>query len=144
MFSILPSTATCYGQSASETPILQPALQWQGASIELVVPQVRWTGKPVLVHNPLTLKTAPDIVATRPEAYVMAPMAETMLEEDPELRMRFEQKPKEDEAFARSPADRLNWFYKQTPFFDKQWRLYPVAREKRVISREVRQIQSIK
>jgi hypothetical protein len=63
------------------------------------------------------------------EAYVLDPLAERMLAEDPELRRAFEQKLAEDEEFAGSARRRLEWFYERTRFFDERWRLYPVARE---------------
>lgn len=63
------------------------------------------------------------------EGYVMEPMAERMLAEDPELRAAFEKKLAEDEDFAQNPRERLQWFYRKSPFFDDRWRLYPIARE---------------
>jgi hypothetical protein len=63
------------------------------------------------------------------EGYVMEPMAERMLAEDPALREAFEQKLRDDEAFAGDPRERLQWFYRRTPYFDDRWGLYPVARE---------------
>jgi murein tripeptide amidase MpaA len=63
------------------------------------------------------------------EGYVMEPMAERMLAEDPELAEEFRRRLLEDEAFRSSPDERLQWFYSKTPFFDQRWRLYPVARE---------------
>jgi len=63
------------------------------------------------------------------EAYVMEPMAERMLAEDSQLRKDFEAKLKGDPDFANNPRERLQWFYKRTPFFDEQWHLYPVGRE---------------
>lgn len=62
------------------------------------------------------------------EAYVMAPLAERMLAEDPALRRAFEQKLKEDKEFAGNPRARLQWFYEKTPYFDHRWRVYPIAR----------------
>ena len=62
------------------------------------------------------------------EGYVMEPMAERMLAEDPALAAEFEKR-LEDEEFANNPRARLQWFYAKTPFFDDRWRLYPVARE---------------
>lgn len=62
------------------------------------------------------------------EAYIMAPMAERMLQNDADLRRAFEQKLEADKDFATSPRARLQWFYTKTPFFDTRWRLYPVAR----------------
>jgi hypothetical protein len=62
------------------------------------------------------------------EAYVLEPLAQKMLENDPELLTRFEQKLASDELFAASKYKRLMWFYEQTPFYDQQYLLYPVAR----------------
>jgi hypothetical protein len=56
-------------------------------------------------------------------------MARAMLAEDPGLAAEFQKKLAEDAAFAASPAERLQWFYRRTPFWDERWRLYPVARE---------------
>ena len=62
------------------------------------------------------------------EAYVLEPLAQKMLDNDAELKSRFEQKLASDEEFAASPQQRLMWFYEQTPFYDEQYLLYPVAR----------------
>ena len=62
------------------------------------------------------------------EAYVMEPLAQKMLENDADLRARFEKKLANDESFAASQHQRLMWFYEQTPFFDEQYLLYPVVR----------------
>ena len=62
------------------------------------------------------------------EAYVMEPLAQKMLENDEGLRQRFEKKLANDENFAASQRQRLLWFYEQTPFYDRQYLLYPVAR----------------
>ncbi len=63
------------------------------------------------------------------ESYIMEPMAERMLAEDPALREAFEKKLRDDPKFAGDPRERLQWFYRRTPFFDERWNLYPVARE---------------
>jgi hypothetical protein len=62
------------------------------------------------------------------EAYVLEPLAQKMLDHDAELKTRFEQKLASDETFAANPQQRLMWFYEQTPFYDKQYLVYPVAR----------------
>ncbi|UCD36761.1 MAG: M14 family metallopeptidase [Fidelibacterota bacterium] len=64
------------------------------------------------------------------EAYVMEPLAARMLDRDPVLRQAFERKLAEDPGFAADPQARLEWFYQQTPYFDQQWRLYPVGIER--------------
>ncbi|MCG8457971.1 MAG: hypothetical protein MI919_16975, partial [Holophagales bacterium] len=63
------------------------------------------------------------------EAYVMEPTAERMLAESPELRAAFEAKIESDPTFAGDPAERLQWLYRRSPYFDDRWRLYPVGRE---------------
>ena len=63
------------------------------------------------------------------EAYVMEPMAEKMLGEDPALAEEFELKLKSDDQFRNNPKERLQWFYQRTPFYDDRAGLYPVARE---------------
>jgi hypothetical protein len=62
------------------------------------------------------------------EAYVMEPMAKRMLAENPELAAAFDRKLLGDSEFAGSPRRRLEWFYEKTPFYDQEYRLYPVAR----------------
>jgi murein tripeptide amidase MpaA len=63
------------------------------------------------------------------EEYVIEPMAQRMLEEDPELAAEFRAKLMADADFAGSERARLQWFYSRTPYFDDEWNLYPVARE---------------
>lgn len=63
------------------------------------------------------------------EDYVMEPLAEQMLAQDPALRAEFEKKLGEDAAFAADPQARLRWFYPRTPYYDERYLLYPVARE---------------
>jgi hypothetical protein len=63
------------------------------------------------------------------EEYVMQPMAERMLAENAPLKAEFEQRVKSDSTLAKNPQAQLQWLYQRTPFFDDQWRLYPVARE---------------
>lgn len=63
------------------------------------------------------------------EAYIMEPMAEAMLGEDPVLRAELETALRADPKLAADPAARRQWLYRRTPFFDERWRLYPVGRE---------------
>ena len=63
------------------------------------------------------------------EAYIMEPMAERMLAEDPKLAEEFRAKLESDAAFRGDARARLWWFYQRTPFYDDRARLYPVARE---------------
>jgi len=63
------------------------------------------------------------------EDYIMEPMAEKMLAESAELRQAFAAKLASDPKFAADSEARLRWFYRQTPFFDTEGQIYPVARE---------------
>ena len=63
------------------------------------------------------------------EAYIMEPMAERMLAEDPKLAEEFQRKLATDPEFRGNSRARLQWLYQQTPFYDERARLYPVGRE---------------
>lgn len=73
----------------------------------------------------LEVLTQPEYV----EAYVMEPMARRMLAEDDELRAEFKARLESDPDFAASPRERLQFFYRRTPFYDARHRVYPVYRE---------------
>jgi hypothetical protein len=62
------------------------------------------------------------------EAYVMEPLAQSLLDADADLRAAFEAKLEADEAFAADARARLRWFYEKTPFHDREYRVYPVYR----------------
>jgi hypothetical protein len=62
------------------------------------------------------------------EDYVMEKVAEEMLANNPELKMEFESKLKNDEAFKNDPRARLDFFYERSPYFDKQKNVYPILR----------------
>lgn len=63
------------------------------------------------------------------EGYIMEPMAERMLAEDPKLAEEFRNKVETDPAFRANPTARLQWLFERTPFYDERARLYPVGRE---------------
>lgn len=63
------------------------------------------------------------------ETYVMEPMIQSMLDQDPALKTRFEEELAKDEAFAKSPRRIYRWFYEQTPYIDQNWKVIPVGRE---------------
>lgn len=63
------------------------------------------------------------------EGYIMEPMAQRMLAEDPKLAEEFRRKVETDEVFRGSPNARLQWLYERTPFHDERAQLYPVGRE---------------
>jgi hypothetical protein len=63
----------------------------------------------------------------------MEPYAKKMLEESPKLKEEFMNKLNSDESFRNNPADRLDFFYKRSPFFDKGENVYPIFRVKEKI-----------
>ncbi len=64
------------------------------------------------------------------EGYVVAPLAEKMLVDDPKLKAEFETKLAADEKFAKDPTARLQWFYARSKFYDDRYLLYPVGIER--------------
>jgi hypothetical protein len=62
------------------------------------------------------------------EAYVAEDVAREMLKADPELKAQFEQRLKNDLAFARDPQARLEFFARRHPSWDQRYNLYPVLR----------------
>jgi len=62
------------------------------------------------------------------EPYVMEPMARAMFEADPALRTEFAAKLEADTDFAGDATARLRWFYERTPYYDEEYRVYPVYR----------------
>lgn len=61
------------------------------------------------------------------EAYVMEPLAQQMLDNDPQLASKFKKYCTENPN--ASAREKLHWFYQQTSFFDTQWKLYPIGIE---------------
>ncbi|WP_133479431.1 M14 family metallopeptidase [Cognatilysobacter segetis] len=62
------------------------------------------------------------------EDYVAEEEAEKMLAADPALRAAFEKRVREDAAFAKSPQQRLDFFYRLHSAWDDRYGLYPVLR----------------
>lgn len=62
------------------------------------------------------------------EHYVLETLAREMMAADPELKREFETLVEGDPEFAASPAHRLRFFYKRSPYWDPQMNLYPVGR----------------
>lgn len=62
------------------------------------------------------------------EDYMMEEIALEMLTEDAVLKSEFEQKLKDDPEFAGSPEQRLRFFYERSPYFDEQYRVYPIGK----------------
>lgn len=63
------------------------------------------------------------------EGYMIAPLADRMLAENPALKKEFEAKLAADRRFAADPDARLGWFYERTPYYDERYLLYPIGRE---------------
>lgn len=64
------------------------------------------------------------------EPYMLEPLAEQMMAADPKLAEEFRRRVAQDAAFRQSADQRLRFFYERSPYFDVQWRLYPIARER--------------
>jgi len=62
------------------------------------------------------------------EAYVAEEEAEKMLAADPALRAEFEKRLRDDATFAKSPQQRLEFFYRRHSAWDDRYGLYPVLR----------------
>ena len=67
------------------------------------------------------------------EHYVLETLAREMMEKDPEVKREFESFVASDAEFAASPAARLRFFYRRSPYWDPQMNLYPVGRIVRVL-----------
>ena len=65
------------------------------------------------------------------ESYMMEPMARAMLENDPVLAAQFAERLGDDAEFAADARARLEFFYERTPYYDRNWKLHPIARELR-------------
>lgn len=63
------------------------------------------------------------------EAYVVEPLARSMLAENPSLKVEFEKALADDSTLSKDPSARLLWFYRRSPFADAAWNVYPIARE---------------
>lgn len=61
------------------------------------------------------------------EGYVIAPLAERMMKDDPALKAEFEAKLTAYPSFAKDPEARLQWFYERSPFCDREHLRYPIA-----------------
>lgn len=64
------------------------------------------------------------------ETYVMEPVAKQMLKDNLKLREEFNAKLDSDENFRNNPLERLDFFYRNSPYFDKSEKIYPIMRVK--------------
>jgi len=62
------------------------------------------------------------------EDYVAEDVARKLLATDPALKAEFEEKLRDDPAFAKDPAARLDFFYRRSRSWDAGYGLYPVLR----------------
>lgn len=62
------------------------------------------------------------------EPYVEEQVAQEMLAHDPKIAAEFKKRLAEEPAFAASPEQRLDFFYKKSPAWDESLDLYPVYR----------------
>jgi len=62
------------------------------------------------------------------EQYVLEKFALQIYNENEKIRDEFDQKVKNDSAFAANPRERLNYFYKKLPYWDNNIGLYPIYR----------------
>ncbi len=62
------------------------------------------------------------------EVFVMEPIAENMLKDDPGLKREFETKLTNDAEFRQNPLERLDYFYKKSVYFDRRENIYPIFR----------------
>ena len=62
------------------------------------------------------------------EPYVAEQVAQQILASDPQAAAEFRHKLDTDEAFARNPQARLDFFYRRSPSWDERLNLYPVYR----------------
>ena len=62
------------------------------------------------------------------EDYVMEPIARKMMSENPALAREFLAKLSSDTTFAKSPDQRVNFFYTRSPWADPEQNVHPVAR----------------
>ena len=62
------------------------------------------------------------------EDYVMEREALKMIRENPRLKEEFEKKLNSDKEFSKDQHKRLAWFYEKSPFYDKNFNIYPVMR----------------
>jgi len=60
--------------------------------------------------------------------FVMEPLAQQMLADDPALAEEFAKALAEDEELGANPHRRLEFFYRKTEHADPDWRLHPVGR----------------
>lgn len=59
-------------------------------------------------------------------AYVFEDLAKQVLDENPQLKAELEKKRQEDKKFAESGEAQLDWVYKHSKYFEKEYMQYPI------------------
>ena len=62
------------------------------------------------------------------ESYVMEKKAREMIAKDPKLLNQYNQAIKENPEAYKNSYNKLQWFYKQTPYYDQELNVYPIGR----------------
>lgn len=65
-------------------------------------------------------------------SYVFEDTAAKLLKEDSDLKQRFEQKKNEDPDFESNDRAQLDFIYKNSPYYEPTYKLYPVARVNKI------------
>lgn len=60
--------------------------------------------------------------------YIMEPIAREMANRHPELRVEFEKRLASDAQFAKSPRQRLQWWFERSPYYETDKDVYPIVR----------------
>jgi hypothetical protein len=60
--------------------------------------------------------------------YIMEPIAQEMTKSYPELRKEFDKRVASDAAFAKSPRQRLQWWFERSPYYEPDKDVYPILR----------------
>lgn len=63
------------------------------------------------------------------EMYAMAPIAEQMMRNNPELKREFDKRCLDDEQFRNDAEARLRWWYERSEYNDSAYLIYPIAFE---------------
>jgi hypothetical protein len=61
------------------------------------------------------------------ESYAVEPLMQKMLNDSDELKSDYLEKMKTDSSFSANPRAIRNWFYRQSPYHDERYLLYPVG-----------------
>ncbi len=62
------------------------------------------------------------------EDYIMEGLAPKMIAESPALRSEFESRLRSDSTFAKSPSERLQFFYQHSSYWDDRLGEYPIRK----------------